>query len=101
MIIKSIPHDVSSMVAEFDNAHARFNVPEHAGHVARTSYDLPVANKPAATQIAGVSAEFASTSGTVGISAIQVVYRTDVVKTTTSDEVSGWRISACHDPAGP
>ena len=49
-----LPHDITSMVAKFDDSHAGFNVPKHAGHITRAGDYLSVIDKPAATEVAGV-----------------------------------------------
>jgi hypothetical protein len=98
---KDLPHHVAGMVAKLDHAHARFDIPEHAGHVAGRRDDLAVVDEPAAAEVAGVRAELAGALGTGTVLAVQVVDRADVVQTAAGDEVAGGGVGAGHDPARP
>ena len=86
------------MVTEFDNTDTSLDIPEHAGHIARTGNDLAVIKESATTEITGMSAQFASTLHVASILAVQVVNRTDVVEATAGDEVSGGGVGTSHDP---
>lgn len=55
----TLPHHITSVVAEFHNTDAGLDVPQHAGHVAGRSDDLAVVYKATAGEIARVSAELA------------------------------------------
>jgi hypothetical protein len=87
------------VVTEFHTARTSLDVPQHAGHIAGASYDLTIIDEPTATEITRMCTQFASAPDIGTLFAVQVVDGTYVVETTASDEISGWGISASHDPA--
>ena len=83
------PHDISGMVAEFDNPNASLNIPEHAGHITGAGDNLTVVDKSAAAEITRVSAELASTPSVGDILVVvEAVDGANVVETTTGDEIA-------------
>ena len=79
------------MVSEFHHSDASFNVPQYAGHVARTSDNLSVVEETAAAKVSGVGAKLAGApASSVAISVAKVVDGTNVIKATTCDEISRW-----------
>jgi hypothetical protein len=93
------PHDITSVVTEFHIARTSLDVPQHAGHITRAGDNLAVIDKPTAAEITRMCAQFASAPDIGSLSAMQIVNRAYVVKTSTSDEISRRGISASHDPA--
>jgi hypothetical protein len=87
------------VITELDDSHTSFNIPKHTSHVTGASDDLSVADEATATEITRVSAQLAPTSDAIGFSAVEVIDRANVIKATTCYKVSGWGISAGHDPA--
>lgn len=70
-----LPHDVASMVIEFHDTNACFNIPKHAGHISTASYDLSVAEESAARKIPRMGAEFSGTANTTAaFRSSQIVY---------------------------
>lgn len=100
-IEESLPHNITSVVAEFDNSYTGFNVPQHAGHITRAGEYLSVIDKPAATEVTGVGTQFAGASNAVGLAAVEIVNGTDIVETTAGDEIPRWRVCTSHDPTRP
>jgi hypothetical protein len=96
--LNTSPHDISSMVTELHDSNTGLNIPQHAGHIATTSDDLPITDKATATQVARMSAKLSGTINTASIRPSQVVNAANIVKTTTGDKVTGWCICACHNP---
>ena len=86
------------MVAEFHNAHAGLDVPQHTCHVPRAGDNLTVVDEATAGQITGMSAELSGTFDGAALFGVQVVNRANVIETATRDEVPGRRVCACHDP---
>ena len=86
------------MVAKLYNTDTCLYVPEHAGHITRTSNNLTVVEEAAAAKVAGMGAQFTSTLDVAPILAVQIVNGTDVVETATGNEVSGGRVGTGHDP---
>ena len=88
------------MIAELYDPNTSFDVPQHASHITGTGNNLSVVDETAAAEITRMSAQFPSPLHVATLFAVEVVDRTDIVKTTTSNETSRWRISTGHDPAG-
>ena len=61
--INAIPHHIASVVAELHHSNTSFDIPQHAGHVARACYNLPIVHEAAATQIARMGTQFLSAFG--------------------------------------
>ena len=61
------------MVAKLYNTDARLYIPQHAGHITRAGNNLAVIEETAATEITGMSAQFASTLDIASLLAVQVV----------------------------
>jgi hypothetical protein len=76
------------VITELNHSHTGFNIPKHTSHVTGTGDDLPIVDETTATEVTGVSAQFAPASDAVGFSAVEVVDRADVIKTTACDKVS-------------
>jgi len=91
-------HNIPSVVTELYNADTSLNIPEHAGHITRAGDNLTVIEESATTEITGMSAQFTGTLDVASVLAIQVVYGTNVVKTTAGDEVPGRGVGTGHDP---
>lgn len=85
-----IPHNIAGMIAKFDNSHTRFNVPKHARHVTGARDYLSVIDEPTTAEVTGVGTQFAGASDAVGFPTIEIVNGTNIVQTTTSDEISRW-----------
>ena len=89
------------MVTELDDPRSRLDIPEHAGHISRTGYDLAVIDETAAAEITGVSTKL---TGTLQVGAtvlvVEVVNGADVIQTTAGHKVARGRIRTGHDPAG-
>ena len=77
------------MVIEFNHSDTGLNIPQHASHVARAGNDLSVVDESTTRQVTRVSAKFSAASGTLTISGLEVVNRTDIVQATASNEVTG------------
>ena len=93
------PHDVASMITEFYDSHTSLDVPQHTGHISGASHNLAIVQEAAAAEVSGVCAKLTSALDIVALLGMQVVDGADIVETTAGNEVSGGRISACHDPA--
>jgi len=91
------PHNVSIMVVEFSDFGAGFNVPEHAGHVARGGDDLLIAQESAAGQVACVRIQFTADTDWV-VTTAQVIDGANVVETTAGDEGSRGAVRTRHHP---
>jgi hypothetical protein len=76
------------VIAELNHSYTSFNIPKHTSHITGTSDNLSVVDETTATKITGVSAQFAPTSDTIGFPTVEVIDRTDVIKTTACDKVS-------------
>lgn len=92
-----LPHDVSTVVVELDNAYSGVNVPQHASHVSRTGEDLSIVQKSTARQVAGMCAQLSSHFDGAFLGP-KIVDRADVVKTSTGDEIARGGVRASHDP---
>ena len=77
--INAIPHHIASVVAELHHSNTSFNIPQHAGHVARACYNLPIVHEAAATQITGMSAKLPCSLHRARFLRIQVVNGTNVI----------------------
>ena len=93
------PHNVSRMVAELHDAYTGLDIPQHTGHISGASHNLAIVQEAAAAEVSGVCAKLTSALDIVALLGMQVVDGADIVETTAGNEVSGGRISACHDPA--
>lgn len=92
-------HNIAEMVGEFLQLLASLDIPEHTGHVTRRCQDAAVVDEATAREVSRVTRQFSgNTSGTVAGG--QVVDRTDVVQTTTSDVVAAGSVGTSHDPRG-
>lgn len=85
-----LPHNITSMIAKLNDPDAGFDIPEHASHVTRTRHNLSVVDETAATQISGMSTQFASAFGAGAILVVQAVDGANVIETATGNEVPGW-----------
>lgn len=95
------PHDIPSMIIKFHRAHTLLNVPEHTSHITRARYDLTIINESTTRQVSRVRRQFSShfdLSGSTWTSVPEGIDGTDVVKTTTSDVLSGRCVGASHYP---
>ncbi len=95
-----LPHHITSVVAELNNANTSLNIPQHTGHVTRGRDNLAVVEETAATQITRVGAELAGALDVVALLGMEIVDRADVVEATTRHVASGGGVCARHDPAG-
>lgn len=96
--VEADAHDIAEMVGKLGNLLARLDIPLHAGHVARRRQDAAVVDKSAAGQVSGMTRQLPSDPRRSVTLLVEVVDGADVVKTTTSDEVTAGGISAGHDP---
>lgn len=56
-------HDVAQMVGKLGNFTTSFDIPQHAGHIARRSDDATVIDEAAAGEIAGMATELPCDTG--------------------------------------
>lgn len=56
-------HDIAQVIGEFGNLRARFDIPQHTGHVTGGSQDTAVVDETAAGQVAGVTGKLTRNAG--------------------------------------
>lgn len=93
-------HDVAQVIRKFGDFRARFDIPQHAGHVSRRGDDATVVDEATARKVAGVPGQFARDAGGALVGG-DVVNRADVVQPTAGDEVSTGGVGTGHDPGRP
>lgn len=90
-------HHVAKVISEFSNLRARFDIPQHASHVAGRRDDSAIVDEPTAREVAGVSGELTRDTGRT-LTRGEVVDRANVVETTAGDVVSTRGIGTGHHP---
>lgn len=93
-------HDISQVVGELMHLGPGFQVPKHAGHVARRGEDSLVAYEPTATEVSRMARQLSRNAGRA-FARGQVVDGADVVQATAGHIVAGGRVRARHDPRRP
>lgn len=90
-------HDITQVVREFGDLGARFNIPQHTGHVTGGSENAAVVDEAAAGEVAGVTGELARDAGGT-FARGQVVDGANVIQTTAGNVVPTGGVGAGHDP---
>lgn len=93
-------HDIAQVISEFGHFRARFDIPQHAGHVTGGGNNSAVVDEATAGEVARMTGEL--TRNTCwAFAGRQVVDGADVIQTTAGDVVSTWGVGACHHPGRP
>lgn len=101
------PHDVPSMIVKFLYPRTGLDIPQHASHIPRTRHDLTIVDESTTTQVTRMRAQLSRHLGDLpqrlsGVHAtptsLEGVDGTDVVQTTTRDELPRGGIGTGHDP---
>ena len=99
-----LPHDISSVIIELLGPDTLLDIPEHTRHVSRRSDDASIIDESTRTEVTRMSTEFSGnldlTTWTTWTGTPDGVNGTDIVETTTSDEISAGCIGTSHDPRG-
>ena len=95
--VDAVAHDIAEMVGKLGDLGACLHIPEHARHVTRGRQYATVVDEAAAGKIARMAGKFTShTSRT--FTRGEVVYRANIVESTTGDVVVARCIGASHYP---
>ena len=68
-----LPHHITSVIVELDYPNAGLDIPQHAGHVARTGDNLAIVEEAAAAEVPRMGAKLPGTLDVVALFRVQVV----------------------------